>query len=311
MSTTMKDHPPTSILLPTTSWTAVIDELAEQLTGTDELLIICDSETDSITDHTPDFTSNTKLVIAGEPEGCSGKANAIATGMEAAQNEHIVWTDDDFHHPDDWLSQLHDDYAQNGPTTELAFFTGRDALSFLFEPLYAIAGTLGTYTNEIAWGGAVIFHRGDLPDEEAFRRDLLRTISDDGLLTDRVDITPVKRVRQVKMGGSFRETLERHVRFTQLGRHHDPKGSVLNGFIGTITTIAGLLFPIQLFIGLTILFAGVYTAFGVRRWTFVLGYPAVMISMPLMFYALLRKSFVWGGRRYRWNTKFDVEIVGS
>jgi hypothetical protein len=28
-----------------------------------------------------------------------------------------------------------------------------------------------------------------------------------------------------------------------------------------------------------------------------------------MAYGLARRTFVWGGRRYRWREKFDVEVV--
>ena len=307
----MTTQPPTSVLLPTVSWTPVAEEIAHQLRPSDELLIICDTNSDPIADTTTELPDTARLIVAGEPNNCSGKANAIAAGMEAAQYDRLVWTDDDFHHPDDWLTRLHEDYDQNGPTTELPFFVGQDPLSVLLEPLYAVAGTAGTYAGDIAWGGAVIFERDDLPNEDAFLRDLRRTISDDGLLTDRVEITPVKRTRRVEMGGTIRETLERHVRFTKLGRHHDPDGSTANAVIGTLATGGGLLYPLPAVVGLTVLLAGVYAAFGLRRWTVLLAYPAVLISMPLLLYGLLRRTFVWGGRRYRWHETFDVDVSDS
>lgn len=71
----------------------------------------------------------------------------------------------------------------------MPFFVGRDPLSRLAEPLYAIGGTLGVYLTGVAWAGAVVFDRSDI-DEEAFLADLRRAVSDDGLLTDRVEITP-------------------------------------------------------------------------------------------------------------------------
>lgn len=37
--------------------------------------------------------------------------------------------------------------------------------------------------------------------------------------------------------------------------------------------------------------------------------PAVLVQVPLMLYALCRRTFVWGGRRYRWDDKFDVTVV--
>lgn len=125
---------PTSVLLPTTRRSPVIEEITTQLTSSDELLIICDYETDPVAE-----LDNTRLVVAGEPTSCSGKANAIAAGMDAASNERIVWTDDDFHHPPEWLTELHEAYDRSGPISELPFFVGADGLSLLLEPYMHLA----------------------------------------------------------------------------------------------------------------------------------------------------------------------------
>jgi GT2 family glycosyltransferase len=148
-------RPPTSVLLPTVAWTDACDEVAAQLQSDDELLVIHDDADDPVSDRDP-LPENVRLIRAGDPAGCSGKANAIAAGMEAAGHDRLVWTDDDFHHPPGWLAQLHRDYAANGPTTELPSFVGRDPLAVLLEPIYALGGTLGTYAGDHAWGGAVI-----------------------------------------------------------------------------------------------------------------------------------------------------------
>ncbi|OYR54250.1 glycosyltransferase [Halorubrum halodurans] len=305
----MTTRTPTSVVLPTVAPTPVIEEVAARLRPSDELVVVCDAETDAVAERAGSLPLGVRVVVAGEPDGCSGKANAIAAGMEAARHDRIVWTDDDFHHPEDWLDRLHEGYDRHGPVTELPFFVGRDPLSVLLEPLYAVAGTAGTYAGDVAWGGAVVFERDDIPDWEAFLRDLRRTVSDDGLLTDRVEITPVKRTRRVEIGGTVGETIERHVRFTKLARHHDPKGAATNAALGTVATACGLSFPVPTFVALTLPLFGVYLAFGLRRWTFLLAYPAVLVSVPLMLYGLLRRTFVWGGRRYRWRDAFDVTIV--
>lgn len=298
---------PTSVLLPTTRRSPVIEEITPQLASSDELLVICDDATDPVADHVDGF-DDTRLVVAGEPAGCSGKANAIAAGMEAASNERIVWTDDDFHHPSEWLTELHEAYTRSGPVSELPFFVGMDGLSLLLEPIYALGGTLGVYANDKAWGGAVIFERGDL-DENAFLADLRQTVSDDGLLSGYLDVTPLKRVRRVEIGGTIRETLERHVRFTQIVRRHDPLGTALTGLGTTVLALLCLLVPAYAASAVTVLVWGVYAFFGVRRWTVLFAYPAILLQVPLMAYALCRRTFVWGGRRYRWHSKFDVEIV--
>ncbi len=70
--------------------------------------------------------------------------------------------------------------------------------------MYAIGGTLGAYQGDIVWGGAVMFERADL-DMDSFLRDLRRTVSDDGILTEYLDVTPLRRTRIVPMGGSLQE----------------------------------------------------------------------------------------------------------
>ncbi|ERH10447.1 MAG: hypothetical protein J07HX64_02222 [halophilic archaeon J07HX64] len=37
----------------------------------------------------------------GEPEGCSGKTNAILTEIQVATHGLVVCVDDDLHHPSD------------------------------------------------------------------------------------------------------------------------------------------------------------------------------------------------------------------
>ncbi|GAA0266941.1 glycosyltransferase [Halobacterium noricense] len=300
--------PPTSVLLPTVEWTPACDEVAAQLGPDDELLVVCDTEADPVADRAGDLPEQTDLVFAGEPEGCSGKANAIAAGMEAAAHDRIVWTDDDFHHPPDWLATLHADYERYGPVSELPFFVGRDPLSTLLEPVYALGGTLGVYVGGQAWAGAVAFERDDL-DVDAFLAALRRTVSDDGLLAERLDVTPLRRTRRVEIGGTLRQTLERHVRFTQIVATHDPNGHVVVALVTLALFLACLLVPLYAAAGLTTLVAGVYVAFGTRRWTAILAYPAVLAAIPLGIYAHARRTFVWGGRRYRWRGKFDVEVV--
>lgn len=87
--TTMSDRPPTSALLSTTRWTDACADLAAQLGDNDELLIIHDDEADPVTEQA-DHPEGVRFIAAGEPEGCSGKAHTIATGMEAARHDRLV-----------------------------------------------------------------------------------------------------------------------------------------------------------------------------------------------------------------------------
>lgn len=254
-----------------------------------------------------EFPERVRLIRAGDPVGCSGKANAIAAGIEAAERDRLVWTADDFYHPPNWLDELHQDYDEYGPTTELPAFVGQDPLAVLLGSIYALGGTIGTDIGDHAWGGAVVFERSDL-DAAAFLSDLRQTISDDGLLRGHVDVTSVQRVREVPVGGSLRQTLERHVRFNKIFATHDPEVAKLS-FGALIAVLAGCIrFPLLAVI-LTAVTAGVCATFGVRRLSLLLTVPALAAAVPLGVYSFTRDTFVWAGRRYRWRSKFDVEVL--
>ena len=247
----MTDRLPVSVLLLTISWTDACTEVATQLEDHDELLIIHDVEDDPVTErqHIPE---GVRLIAADEPEHCSGKANAIATGMKAACHDRLVWTDDDFHHPPDWLATLSADYETHGPVSEVPYFVGRDPLSVVLEPLYASAGSLSIYRDNRIWGGAVIFERGDI-DGAAFLDELRRTVSDDGLLMEYLQVTTVGRIRIVPIGGTIRETVERQVRWTQILRWHF-SGAVVGTVLVLLFVLPGaLVAPLLIAVLLTVL----------------------------------------------------------
>jgi len=299
--------PPTTVILPTIRQTDVVDQLAAQLGPDDELLVVCDSETDPVARNVDSLPDGVRLIVAGEPEGCSGKANAIATAMEAARHDRIVWTDDDFHHPSDWLAGLHADYERQGPTTELPFFVGQDPLSKLIEPTYVMGATLGLGLVGVPWGGAVIFERDDI-DEASFLSDLRNTISDDGLLGAYLDVRPVKRVRRVDVGGTVSESLERNTRFMQIAEYFSPYPNLTVPLAAFFFTCC-LLFPLPSMVISTLGVAALYAYFGIRQWSFLLVYPALIVQFPLLLYGLHR-TFVWGGRRYEWPERFTVVVDG-
>jgi len=68
------------------------------------------------------------------------------------------------------------------------------------------------------------------------------------------------------------------------------------------------LFP-SLAVGVTLLTAGVSAGFGVRRASLLLTMPALVAAAPLGLYAFARDTFAWGGRRYRWHSKYAVEVL--
>ena len=303
----MVDREPASVLLPTTEWGPACEEVAAGLADGDELLVLCDTAADPVAGHeTPDGVD---VVVAGEPQGCSGKANALACGMERASNDRFVWTDDDFARPESWLEQLVADYERVGPASELPVFVGADPLSRLLEPLYAY-GTFGLYRADVPWGGALVFDRSDV-DAEQVRADLRRTVSDDGLLSERLEVTQQRRVRRVEIGGSLRASLERHVRFVQTFRRFGPRGlagaTAWFGLLGLLCVLAPL--PGAALVAATT--AGVYAALGIRRPSVFWSPLSVLAFVPLLVYALARRTFVWSGRRYRWRGKFDTTVVGA
>ncbi|MEZ3114512.1 glycosyltransferase [Halobaculum sp. MBLA0147] len=207
---------PLTVVLATREWTPACRQVAEQLHAEDTLVVVADHESDPVVDAVRDGTwrsdaggdaeaetlaGTVRVVCAGDPDRCSGKANAVATGMAAAETERLVWTDDDFHHPPAWLATLRREYERFGPVTELPFFVGRDPLATLLEPAYALGGTLGTYAGRKAWAGGVIFERGDLEAPDAHRErfgDETGTVSDatgatsdaTGATSDATETTP-------------------------------------------------------------------------------------------------------------------------
>ena len=302
----MSERPATTVILPTVEWTDACSEVAGQLQAGDELLIVCDAGTDPVAGRS--LPQRTSLVVAGEPRGCSGKANAVAAGMERATNDRIVWTDDDFHHPPDWLDTLHADYERHGPVSELPVYAGRDLLATLLEPTYTVNVALGSVDGGFAWGGGVAFERGDL-DVAALVADLRRSVSDDGTLSEHLDVTTLRRGRTVPAGGSLRTTLERHVRFVQITRQHAARGFALGVLLSLAVAALGVLYPVSAAVVLTLVAAAVYWSLGVPRATVLLAYPSAVVQAPLLLYGLARRTFVWGGRRYRWQGRHDVTVV--
>lgn len=78
--------------------------------------------------------------------------------------------------------------------------------------------------------------------------------------------------------------------------------SVVLSALCLIAPIVGVAF-------VTALAGATYARFGIRRATFLLAGPSVILSPIVLAYALARRTFVWGGRRYRWRSLFDVDIV--
>ena len=324
----MFDSPMTSILLPAREWTQACAEVVAQLDHDDELFIICDAPTDPIASH-PLFDAVSKtdegpivrLLIAGEPSGCSGKANAIATGIEEASpdQDRFIWTDADFVHGDDWLDRMKTlgeraDSAVSG----VPVFTSTGWAWRLYEPAAAMFGSLAILAQDGAWGGSVTFTRDHL-DLNAFVRDLRRTVSDDGLLWRYLDTenggvgvtTRRDLVYEIPVEGTPRAVANRLTRNNRILHMTDPSGFRQSLVASLVVLGAGVIAP--LYVGtLATLLAGVtYWYLGVRRWTWLFAFPAMYIGLIGLICGVVREEFWWGDRKYRWRSKFDVEVLRS
>lgn len=299
-----------SVLLPTVEWRPACEQLASQLAENDELLLICDLESDPIAGR--ETPAGVTVLTAGEPEGCSGKANALAYGTEQAENDRFVWTDDDFDRSSDWLDRLVAAGERHGPATVVPDFVGGGWWR-LVEPISTVMATLSMYLRRgpwarNAWGGGVTFTRDEL-DVDELVSDLRNCVSDDGVLSEHLgDVYAIRSmVSEVPVPGDFPSVKERMVRFARITHVHEGLGTELA--VSVLLVGLALSFPLYAIPLATAASALVYTVVGKRRWTFLLAYPAVLL-LPLLFLTgIVREEFEWAGRRYRLRDVNDIEVL--
>lgn len=304
------DREPVSVLLPTIEWTPACEDLVEQLRPNDELLVICDSDSDPVADREP--PEGVEILVAGAPRGCSGKANAMAHGMERASNDRFVWTDADFRREDDWLDRLVAEGDEHGAATAIPFFYGdrwwvlAEAWTAIFSSLQFYLG-IGTWGGN-AWGGGVTFTRTDV-SVDGLIADLRRALSDDGTLSQHLGYThPIRSmVTPVEVPGDLRSVVHRQIRFARLTHVQGGMYDALLVGIGLLTV--AVLQPLATAVVVTGLAAGVYALLGVRRWTFLLTFLGI-VGVPITaLLGITRTEFEWAGRRYRLNGSTDVEVL--
>lgn len=300
-----------SVLLPTRRWTSACDEIMTQLTPDDELLLICDHSDDPIATDECASANDTSVtvLIAGEPVGCSGKANAIATGLEHASHDRLIWTDDDFHHSDDWLATMKALGEQYGAVSGIPVFVSDEWPWLLLEPAAAIFGSLQFYTRNRPWGGSLTFEQDHL-DIDQLITDLRRTLSDDLLLQDHLDnlVTTRAVVYQIPIAGTLYPVLNRMIRFANTIYYYAPKEIALLGVLTAAFVGLSLYVPWLGAILSTVSAAATYRFLGISRSTYFLAFPAFLIAPLVLIYSLAKREFTWSGRRYRWDGKFDVSI---
>ncbi len=298
-----------SIILPTFEWTQSCEQLARQLEADDELLVVCDSESDPVA--SADLPEAAELLVAGDPEGCSGKANAVALALEHASQDRIVLTDDDVDRDDDWLATIKRLGEEHGTVTAIPVFVSEEYPFKLFEPLCIVVASLVVdRTSWVTWGGGVTFDRRDI-DIEGYIADLRRTISDDALLAEYVDDVVASRelVNEVQVPGGPRATYERLTRFVTIFYRFAPRRTLAILAIFLAVVLIGTLAPLAVAVGVTTLAYDRYRALGVDRRTWLFAAPALVLAPLLGIAGIVRPTFVWGGRRYRWEETFDVTVL--
>lgn len=308
----MIDRDPVSVLLPTVEWNAACDQLAAQLGPDDELLVLCDTERDPVASREP--PEGVEILIAGEPEGCSGKANALAHGMANARHDRFVWTDDDFERDADWLDRLVAAGERHGPATAVPFFTGSGWWR-LFEPWYAALFTLVFYLQlggvaDTAWGGGVVFTRSELTvSVSEFTAELRGVLSDDYLLTQRLPHVHAVRsmVTHVEVPGEFRRVRHRLIRFLRITGVNE--GWLPGILVSSLLVVVGLAFPLGAAASVTIGFGVVYALLGLGRVNFLYAYPGLLVLPVVTTAAMVVDEFEWTGRRYRFPNSGEVEVL--
>jgi hypothetical protein len=296
-----------SVVLPTVRWTSEADAVVDALRDGDELVVVCDSPEDPVVADAPDRAT---VLVAGEPAGCSGKASALATGMERATDDVVVWTDDDVPREDGWLDRLVGRARETGVATEVPAFVG-DGLWRLFEPAVLLFGTTGVAAENYVWGGGVAFDRTAF-DEDAFLADLRRTAGDDSLLSEYVDTDAIQadtdNVRQVHVDGSPRAVYHRLVRYAKTVAFFEPRSTVAALVAYLVALVATVAFPAGVATVTTLVGVVAYAWVDVRRSSVLLTFPSLLVTPPLLALGVAAPRFRWGGRTYRWWGKFDVTV---
>lgn len=303
---------PVSVILPTLEWGTACEQLVAQLEPDDELLVVCDTDADPVANH--DAPDGVEILMAGEPDGCAAKANAIAYGMEQATNDRFVWSDDDYERDPEWLDRLVRVGEAHGPAAVEPLIVSDGPYLKLLEPVSALViavydiyrdGGEGGYP----WGGGVTFTRGELQEPtEHLCAELRRSISDDNVLNNYLEDTYTPRDWRIRIpvSGGFDETISRLTRWMRAD--HVRYDLTPNFLIATLIAVVCLVFPTVVAPLITAVTARSYKKLGYQRWTFVLAYFGLLM-LPLMIgLGLFRSEFTWGKRQYRLHDLYDIEV---
>ncbi|WP_231190314.1 glycosyltransferase [Haladaptatus sp. DYF46] len=284
-----------------------MDSIVVGLREGDELLIVCDSEDDPVATDAP---PEADVIVAGDPVGCSGKAHALATGMEQATSDIIVWSDDDVDRDDDgeWLERLVEHACRNGAATEVPVFVGGGFWP-LFEPVFMLTVTYDVLSGSHVWGGGVAFDRTTI-DEEQFLRELRRTVGDDILLSEYLTDSWIDRdhVRQVEVPGDPQSIYHRVVRWIRPSYVYHPRSFFAGIAVFLSLALGAIVFPVVGILITTFVGLWLYRAAGIRRASVLLSYPSFVLLPVLLVLGAVAPTFRWGNRKYKWRKQFDVTV---
>lgn len=212
---------------------------------------------------------------------------------------------------DDWLATMKRLGERHGAASAVPVFVSDEFPYALVEPVFAVFGSAGLAAGNMPWGGGVTFDRREM-DEESFVRDLRRTVSDDELLVRYLDDLAASRelVHRVEVDGSWRGTFHRVVRFFRTVYLLEPQGLVAPLLVSLLALgLAVLSLPVAL-VGATALAYAAYRYVGVAdRRTWLWAFPAFGLIPAMTALGVARTEFEWGGRRYRWTSAFEVEVL--
>lgn len=306
------DRAPVSIILPTLEWGTACEQLAAQLEPDDELLVVCDTDSDPVANY--DAPGGVEILIAGEPDGCAAKANAIAHGMEHATNDRFVWSDDDYERDSEWLDRLSKNGEVHGPAAVEPLVVSDGPYFKLVEPVSATLIALSHIYRDggeggYPWGGGVTFTRTELQGPmEQLCAELRCSISDDNVLDNYLEDTYTPREWRIRVpvDGAFHDTISRLTRWMRAG--HVRYNRTPDFLATTLIAAVSLLFPTVVAPLVTVVAALSYIKLGYFRWTFLLAYFG-LLTLPFMIgLGLVRSEFTWGSRRYRLHDLYDIDV---